>query len=209
MDTVNLGPPDEPDRAKVPAIPKSEMHLISWNKVHRKKLQFKQNLKQKMNKNEGMLKKKDMASNLPMKANLRGKSKENYNFRRYKSKKQELKFSPLIQQYMSTKKMIHKNCAPSFKINLTPYHSILADIDSKNKMFNEKFNDAMKIAKYYENKLKRNTLNKNLNKEINKIKYQALDNSKRLHKRKIEETKYGAHEYANYILSILNSDFVL
>ena len=64
----------------------------------------------------------------------------------------------------------------------------------------------MKIANYYDNKLKSNTLNKNLNKEINKIKHQALDNSKRLHKRKIEETKNGAHEYANYILSILNSD---
>ena len=64
----------------------------------------------------------------------------------------------------------------------------------------------MKIAKYYDTKLKSNTLNKVLNKEINKIKFQALDNAKRLHKRKIEETKQGAHEYANYILSILNSD---
>ena len=76
-------------------------------------------------------------------------------------------------------------------------------------MFNEKFNDAMKIAKYYDNKIKRNTLNKTLNKEIKKIRFQAKDNSKRLHKRKIEETKHGAHEYANYILSILNSDFAI
>jgi hypothetical protein len=200
---------EEQDKPRFKSIAKSEMHTISWNKVHRKKLQFKEQLKKKMTKNEGILKKKNGNFNFKSKiiSGTNFDSKENYTSKRFKSKKQELKFSPLMQQYIASKKIIHKNCAPSFKINLTPYHSILSDLDTKNKIFNDKFNDAMKIAKYYDNKLKRNTLNKNLNKEINKIKFQALENSKRLHKRKIEETKYGAHEYANYILSILNSDF--
>jgi hypothetical protein len=203
--------PEVAEKSQLQKIAKADMHLITWNKVHRKKQMLEKKLKKKIKnpflgpKGKGFRQKYAPT----FKTAIPYESKENTVIKNKKPKKQELKFSPLIQQYMSSKKIIHKNCAPSFKIKLTPYHSIMSDIESKNKMFNEKFNDAMKIAKYYENKLKRNTLNKTLNKEINKIKFQALDNSRRLHKRKIEETKYGAHEYANYILSILNSDFAI
>lgn len=196
---------DELLKDKVPT-PKSYQNITN-GLIHKKKLEFKQNLKE----------------------NFNTKIDKTYNLRKFRfnegdrnafltdikfekkikpsnPKKKELKFSPLIEQYLRNKKHINKNCTAGFKIKLTPYHSNLLEIEKKNKIFDEKFNKAMKIAKYYEKKLKSNTLNKVLNKEINQIKFQALENSKRLHKRKIEETKNGAHEYANYILSILNSN---
>ena len=203
------------DFKAVRSIRPSEMHQITKNLVHRRKREFKKQMKENMQARETLQQVKQLkAQKRPRRAFLtavnlservRAPKKLRHKVRR-QTKKQELKFSPLLEQYMKNRKFINKNCAPGFKIKLTPYFSELLEIEKKNKIFDQKFNDAMKIANYYDNKLKSNTLNKNLNKEINKIKHQALDNSKRLHKRKIEETKNGAHEYANYILSILNSD---
>lgn len=202
---------EETEKTKMKKIAKGDMHLITWKKVHQKKQAFSEKIQQKMRNPFVGVKGKELRSKFPpvFKTAIDYEKKRQAKSRKFKQRKQELRFSPLIQQYMCIKKIIYKNCAPSFKIKLTPYHSIMSEIESKNKVYNEKFNEAMKIAKYYENKLKRNTLNKTLNKEINKIKFQALDNSRRLHKRKVEETKYGAHEYANYILSILNSDYTI
>ncbi len=62
------------------------------------------------------------------------------------------------------------------------------------------------MAQKYSQKLKNNTINKKLNNQITKIKNQVLIHCKRLNKRKNEELDKGAHEYANYIVSMINTD---
>ena len=195
--------------AKSSFVP-SNMHLISDKLIHKKKLQFKKQMKDTYSNENSVNSARKSYSNFketPTFMTSVNDMESSMKLKKHaKIKKQELKFSPLIDQYIKGRKQINRNCTPGFKIKLTPYFSILSNIERKNVAFDQKFDEAMRVAKFYDGKLKANTLNKALNKEINKIKYHALDNARRLHKRKVEETKNGAHEYANYILSILNSD---
>lgn len=45
----------------------------------------------------------------------------------------------------------------------------------------------------------------NFEEEIKKFKSETLKHQRRLEKRKAEELERGAHEYANYLVSMLNS----
>ena len=42
--------------------------------------------------------------------------------------------------------------------------------------------------------------------EIKKIKKETVTHHKRLEKRKLEELERGPHEYANYLVSMLNAE---
>ena len=46
---------------------------------------------------------------------------------------------------------------------------------------------------------------KNLKKEIKKLKNETIKHHRRLEKRKQEELERGAHEYANYLVSMLDA----
>lgn len=45
--------------------------------------------------------------------------------------------------------------------------------------------------------------------EIKEFKRETVKHQRRLEKRKAEELERGAHEYANYLVSMLNSGFLL
>jgi len=59
-----------------------------------------------------------------------------------------------------------------------------------------------KTQKLYQNDIERM---KQMEKDINQIKAESRDHRIRLENRKKEELDKGAHEYANYLVSMLNS----
>lgn len=101
-----------------------------------------------------------------------------------------------------------KNILRPLKMSYTPYFQHIDTINRQSRLANEDFDAVYEFAQNYNSKTRKEFLDSNLQKEINRIKVDAINHCKRLSKKKNEEVERGSHEYANYIVSMIHSSAI-
>ena len=91
------------------------------------------------------------------------------------------------------------------KMKLNPYDETQDDYEQKFKSYEKIINGAKNLANHFGVMIKKNQLNSELRKELHNIKQETTNHLRRLEKRRNEELEKGAHEYANYLVSMLNA----
>lgn len=119
------------------------------------------------------------------------------------------RYSPLMEHMSRFKAFKMKNTLKPLKTSLTPYLTEIGKVTKAAQLANKEFRDTYNMANDYTYKLKQEYYDNNLQKEVNKIKQETLSHCKRLEKKKKEELDKGSHEYANYIVSMINSSYVV
>ena len=91
------------------------------------------------------------------------------------------------------------------KMKLNPYDESQDAYEMKYKGYAKIIADAKQLADTFGKLIKDNKLNSELRRELHHIKMETSNHQRRLEKRKNEELEKGAHEYANYLVSMLNA----
>ena len=91
------------------------------------------------------------------------------------------------------------------KMKLNPYDETQDEYETKFKGYAKIIGGAKNLARDFEVLIKKNQLNADLRKELHIIKQETTNHLRRLEKRRNEELEKGAHEYANYLVSMLNA----
>lgn len=121
-----------------------------------------------------------------------------------KRETQTLKYSPIMERYLKIKDYKTRNYLRPLKIKVSKIDQDEMDImDERIKGYQDE------VRKITLNQIKMKKKDKEfkdeLNKQIKQIKLESQEHQRRLEKRKNEELEKGAHEYANYLVSMLNS----
>lgn len=90
-------------------------------------------------------------------------------------------------------------------MKLNPYDESQDEYEIKYKGYAKVISEAKALASKFDRLIKDNKLNSELRKELYHIKMETSNHQRRLEKRKMEELEKGAHEYANYLVSMLNA----
>ncbi|KRW99570.1 hypothetical protein PPERSA_13150 [Pseudocohnilembus persalinus] len=123
--------------------------------------------------------------------------------KRNKRNHMNIRFSPIVERYLKSYKYKTRNTIQKFKMKFTEYDRNQQKID---KHFKE-YEDLAKGIKNHCNGLQKenNEQRQHLQQEIKKYKQETIKHHRRLEKRKEEELERGCHEYANYLVSMLNA----
>ena len=116
-----------------------------------------------------------------------------------------MKYSPIMERYLSIKKYKTKNLLKPMTMRLTPYDENLDHYEKKFKRQKHIIKKATKLSEKYDQLIKDNLLNKELDENIARIKKEAMEHNKMLEEKKKAEVEKGAYEYANYLVSMLNA----
>jgi len=129
-----------------------------------------------------------------------------------------MKYSPIVDRYVKNYKYKTRNYLRAFKMKFTEYDKnqklYIFRVIYKNSEFfisiEERFEKHLNTANMIMAKAKqmkktaKDEKIKFMN-EIKEFKRETVKHQRRLEKRKAEELERGAHEYANYLVSMLNS----
>lgn len=156
----------------------------------------------KMNQNDMEVKEKAGVS-LP----FLSKSELKKQHAKYKKERKirALRYSPIVQRYLDLKEYKTKNFMKPNKMKLNPYDESQDQYEIKYKGYAEIIQKSKDLASQFDRLIKDNKLNSELRKELYQIKMETTNHQRRLEKRKNEELEKGAHEYANYLVSMLNA----
>ena len=91
------------------------------------------------------------------------------------------------------------------KMKQNPYDESQEVYEEKYKGYVKVIAGAVALKEKFDNIFKLKTLNQDLKNEMYAIKQETTNHLRRLEKRKNEELEKGAHEYANYLVSMLNA----
>lgn len=110
-----------------------------------------------------------------------------------------------MQRYLNLKKYKTKNYLKPTTMRMTPY-DIKQDLyEHKFEKYKKMINSASKLAEEFAEKIKNDTLNEDLKREIRLIKKETLLHNKMLEEKRKAEIEKGSYEYANYLVSMLNA----
>jgi len=115
---------------------------------------------------------------------------------------QELKYSPIMQEYLS-KDFKTKNIVKGCKMRFSKMSDNQEEIEAKFAQYKQIAKDINLNKIEFIKQAKKDK--KKLMEEIQAIKDESQKHVKRLAKRRDEELEKGAHEYANYLVSMLNA----
>lgn len=90
-------------------------------------------------------------------------------------------------------------------MRMTPYDVKQDHYEQKYESYKEMIKSAAKLADEFGEKIKNDTLNLQLKKEIRLIKKETLLHNKMLEEKRKAEIEKGSYEYANYLVSMLNA----
>ncbi|CAD8169176.1 unnamed protein product (macronuclear) [Paramecium tetraurelia] len=114
-----------------------------------------------------------------------------------------IKFSPIVQIYLAENKYSTRNQIQEYKMKFTESEKNQDELELKFaryiKLADQLKSEAIAMRDDNENRKKK------MKSEIKTIKQETVNHHKRLEKRKAEELERGAHEYANYLVSMLNA----
>jgi peptidoglycan hydrolase CwlO-like protein len=111
--------------------------------------------------------------------------------------------SPIVEIYLKNNKYRTRNYIQGFKMKFTEIDQNQNDLEFKFERYKKLADEIMKNS---DDMRKDNRKKKRKMKmEIKEIKEETVNHHKRLEKRKAEELERGAHEYANYLVSMLNA----
>ena len=113
-----------------------------------------------------------------------------------------------MENHTNFRNLKMKNIQRPLKMSYTPYFKCVDTINRQSKIANEDFDAVYEFAQNYNSKSRKEFLDSNLQKEINRVKADALSHCKRLAKKRNEEVERGSHEYANYIVSMIHSSAI-
>jgi len=117
--------------------------------------------------------------------------------------KQELRYSPIILTYLGTENYQTRNVVKGYQMN---FSKISTDREEVEKRFEEYRQIAKKVNQdLKEFKVEDKIAKKNLKRELKKLREESWNHQRRLSRRRDEELEKGAHEYANYLVSMLNA----
>ncbi|KAL4475443.1 hypothetical protein ABPG72_022078 [Tetrahymena utriculariae] len=114
-----------------------------------------------------------------------------------------IKFSPILDKYIHSYNYQTKNYVTGFKMKFTQY-------DANKEVVEQKFKSYLDLAEKIKERsdemiIQNNISTKKMKDEIKKLKNETIKHHRRLEKRKQEELERGAHEYANYLVSMLDA----
>lgn len=117
-----------------------------------------------------------------------------------KTTKSLIQFSPLIESYFEGKQLKYKNMVKPIPFRYTPFNEDFTGFDMISNSLAKEFDDLKaSVAKKANSTV---SSAQKLDKEVAKIKNQALEQIRNLHKRRNQELERGAHEYANYLIAM-------
>jgi len=117
--------------------------------------------------------------------------------------KQELRYSPIILTYLGAENYKTRNVVKGYQMN---FSKISTDKEEVEKRFDEYRQIAKKVNQDLEEfKVADKIAKKTLRKDLKKLREESWNHQRRLSRRRDEELEKGAHEYANYLVSMLNA----
>lgn len=127
-----------------------------------------------------------------------------------RTKKREIlpiRYSPIVELYLKKHKYKTRNYVSEFKMKYS-------QTDKNDKEKEAKFagyrSEANRILEWSQGqKDEEEAKRQQLESEIKAIKRETINHHKRLDRRKAEELERGAHEYANYLVSMLNAGITM
>lgn len=90
-------------------------------------------------------------------------------------------------------------------MKLTPYDESQREYENKLIGYNDIMKTSAKLAKKFNDLIKKVQLNKEMEDKIKAIKKKTQEHIKNLNEKRREENENGASEYANYIVSMGNA----
>jgi len=117
--------------------------------------------------------------------------------------KQELRYSPIILTYLGTENYQTRNVVKGYQMNFSKISTDREEVEKRFENYRQiakKVNQDLKEFKV-EDKINK----KNLKRELKKLREESWNHQRRLSRRRDEELEKGAHEYANYLVSMLNA----
>jgi len=117
--------------------------------------------------------------------------------------KQELRYSPIILTYLGTENYQTRNVVKGYQMN---FSKISTDKEEVEKRFDEYREIAKKVNQdLKEFRIEDKIAKKEMKRELKKLREECWNHQRRLSRRRDEELEKGAHEYANYLVSMLNA----
>eukprot|EP01017_Pseudomicrothorax_dubius_P027523 TRINITY_DN3183_c0_g1_i1.p2 TRINITY_DN3183_c0_g1~~TRINITY_DN3183_c0_g1_i1.p2 ORF type:complete len:410 (-),score=96.92 TRINITY_DN3183_c0_g1_i1:1376-2605(-) len=121
-----------------------------------------------------------------------------------KREKATIKYSPIMERYLTIKNYKTRNYLRDLKVKMKQVNQEEAEaIESRIQGYHHEVRELS--MRHEAMKAEDRDFHLNIVREIKKIKLESQEHQRRLEKRKNEELEKGAHEYANYLVSMLNS----
>lgn len=116
---------------------------------------------------------------------------------------QELRYSPIILTYLGTENYQTRNVVKGYKMNFSKISTDKEEVERKFEAYRQ---IAKKVNQDLEEfKIKDAQAQAELKRELKRMREESWNHQRRLSRRRDEELEKGAHEYANYLVSMLNA----
>jgi len=116
---------------------------------------------------------------------------------------QDLRYSPIILTYLGAENYQTRNVVKGYKMNFSKISTDKEEVERKFEYYRQ---IAKKVNQDLEEfKVKDAQAQAELKDELKKMRDDCMNHQRRLSRRRDEELEKGAHEYANYLVSMLNA----
>jgi len=116
---------------------------------------------------------------------------------------QDLRYSPIILTYLGTENYQTRNVVKGYKMNFSKISTDKEEVEKRFEMYRQvakKVNQDLEAFKVEDREAQAK-----LKAELKEMKKESMKHQRRLSRRRDEELEKGAHEYANYLVSMLNA----